>query len=85
MPLETTRQRTSEFLVAHPGGLSPKALHRLQLPFGKVVPVTGERALEVFPRPSEKLGIRGGPARQITQYGFAQSSPSDTTVTAALV
>src|SRR5918995_7316574 len=84
-PLETTRQRTSEFLVAHPGGLSPKALHRPQLPFGKVVPVAGERTLEVLPRPSKKLGIRGGPACQITQYGFAQSAPSDTTVTAALV
>jgi hypothetical protein len=61
-PLETTRQGTSESLVAHPGGLSPKALHRPQLPFGKVVPVADERALEVLPRPSEKLGIRRGPA-----------------------
>ena len=65
-PLETTRQRTSQFLVAHLGGLSPKALHQPQLPFGKVVPVAGERALEVLPRPPEKLRIRRGPACQIT-------------------
>jgi hypothetical protein len=74
-PLKTTRQRTSEFLVAHPDGLSLKSLHQPQLPFGKVVPVAGERAREVLPRPSEKVGIRCGPACQKTQYGFAQSSP----------
>jgi hypothetical protein len=84
-PSKSTRQRASEFLVAYPGSLSPKDLHQPQLLGDEVVAVAGERALEVLPRPSEKHGIRRGPARQITQYGFAQSAPSDTTVMAALV
>src|SRR3712207_1704101 len=57
-PSKSTRQRASEFLVAHPGSLSPKVLHQPQLLGDEVVAVAGERALEVLPRPSEKHGIR---------------------------
>ena len=84
-PLKSTSQRASEFLVAHPGSLSPKALHQPQLFGGEVVTVAGERTLEVLPRSREKHGIRRGLACQITQCGFAQSAPSDTAVMAALV
>jgi hypothetical protein len=84
-PSKSTSQRASEFLVAHPGSLSPKALHQPQLLGGEVVTVAGKRTLKVLPRPSEKHRIRRGAARQITQYGFAQGPPSDTTVMAALV
>jgi len=64
-PLKTTRQRTSKFFVVHPSGLSAKVLHQAQLPFSEVVAVEDERALEIRPRPLEKLGVRSGPACQI--------------------
>jgi hypothetical protein len=80
--LKTTRQRASEFLVAHPGGPSPKVLHHPQFLVGEVVAIAGERALEVLPRLPEKHGIRRGLACQITQYGFAQSAPLDMTAMA---
>jgi hypothetical protein len=73
--MKTIRKRTSEFLVANAGCPSPKALYQPQLLFGKVVPVAGERALEILPRSSEKLEISRSPACQIAQYAFAQSSP----------
>src|SRR5829696_6038977 len=76
-PCEPGGQPPCELLGAYPGALTPEVPHQSHLPVGEVVAVPGERAFEVFPRPLQKLRIRRGPARQLSQNVLAHHPSLD--------
>jgi hypothetical protein len=68
-------QCPGELFGAHAGCLTLETFNHPQLIAGKVVTVSGERALEVLPRLSKELGVFRCPACQVPYYVLAQDHP----------